>query len=157
VWVLTNHCFCWKIVLQELERVLQDNPLFTITFTNTVPDLGVSPNDILSTFIHADVTNVEGDGVVYGSLQVKYFNVVDLDCYDAAGDVGTPAFAARPTRSPREAPPLTPRLPRRTVAHPPTILSRRSSGTSWRRCSTRMPKQSWATRPTWRTASASAC
>jgi hypothetical protein len=49
--------------------------------------------------------------------------------------------AACPTRFPRATPPSSPRSPRLTVAHPSTILSRRSSGTSWRRCSSQMPKR----------------
>jgi hypothetical protein len=78
-------------LLQELERDLQDNPLFAITFVETVTDKTVSPNDILSKFDHADVNNFEGNGPLadYGNIQVKYFKVTDQGCYNAAGDDGT--------------------------------------------------------------------
>jgi hypothetical protein len=109
-WVLTNHLLCWIIILQELERDLQDNPLFTITFTNTAADETVTPNDILSTFTHADVTNVEGDGAVYGSLQVKYFNVVDQTCYNAAGDDGTTCTCSTSNEVSSGGAPITPAL-----------------------------------------------
>jgi hypothetical protein len=97
-------------LLQELERDLQDNPAYSIAFTNTVADETVTPNDILSTFTHADVTNVEGDGAVYGSLQVKYFNVVDQGCYNALGDVGTTCTCSTSNEVTFEDGPVTPAL-----------------------------------------------
>jgi hypothetical protein len=75
---------------QQPERNLQDNPRFANTFVDTKADTTVRPNDIVSTFTHADITDIEGGGGsgAYGTVHVKYFNVVDQTCYDAPGDKG---------------------------------------------------------------------
>jgi hypothetical protein len=67
----------------------QDDPRFAITFIDTKADVTVCPNVIVSTFRHADMIDIEGNGSApYGSVQVRYFNVVDQSCYDAPGDNG---------------------------------------------------------------------
>lgn len=65
--------------------------LYAIHYYNgaTTVDGITSPTEIETTFVHSDIANVEANGPVsYGSVQVKYFNVVDQGCYDAAGDNG---------------------------------------------------------------------
>jgi hypothetical protein len=65
----------------------RDDPRFAITFIDTKADVTVRPNVIVSTFRHADVTDIEGNGSSpYGDVKIRYFNVVDQACYDAPGD-----------------------------------------------------------------------
>jgi hypothetical protein len=77
---------------QQQQRTLPGlEALYAIHYYNgaTTVDGLASPTEIETAFVHLDVTNVEANGPVsYGSIQVKYYNVVDQGCYDAAGDNG---------------------------------------------------------------------
>jgi hypothetical protein len=77
---------------QQQRRTLPGlEALYAIHYYNgaTTVDGITSPTEIETAFVHTDITNVEANGPVsYGSIQVKYYNVVDQGCYDAAGDNG---------------------------------------------------------------------
>jgi hypothetical protein len=75
------------------QRDLQLATNYEITWVSTTAAVIAGPDDIVTIFTHSDVTDLEGSGAAaYGTVDVKYYNVLNQDCYNAQDDADAAAI-----------------------------------------------------------------